>query len=164
MSGRTQRGAREEGFTLVELLVVVLVIGILASIAIPAFLGQKKKAQDTAAKALLRSGVIALESYYVENPQQNFNGAVPALLADQEQNVNWQDATAPQPASAIEDEIDVALFGPVGDEDGYVLSTASKTGTIFSYTRDGNGVAYRCSGTTAANAVTGCAGTFAGGW
>lgn len=164
MFERTRRRTGQDGFTLIELLVVVLVIGILASIAIPAFLGQRKKAQDTAAKALLRSGVIALESYYNENPALNFNGAVPALLAGQEQNVVWQDATAPTPAEASLDQIDVALLGPVGAEDAYVLSSGSKTGTIFSYTRDANGVAYRCSGTTAATAVTGCAGTFAGGW
>jgi type IV pilus assembly protein PilA len=42
---------REDGFSLVEVLVVVIVIGILAAIAVPAFLGQTTKAHDSSAKA-----------------------------------------------------------------------------------------------------------------
>ena len=47
----------EEGFTLIELMVVVLIIAILIAIAIPTFLGARQRAQDRAAQSDLRNGL-----------------------------------------------------------------------------------------------------------
>ena len=65
-AGASTAGAKDEGFTLVELLVVIIIIGILAAIAIPVFLNQRKKAVDSSLKSDLRTVANELETFYTD--------------------------------------------------------------------------------------------------
>src|SRR5688572_18331115 len=57
----------DEGFTLIELMVVVLIIAILIAIAIPTFLGARRRAQDRAAQSSLRNTVTAAKAIFTDD-------------------------------------------------------------------------------------------------
>jgi prepilin-type N-terminal cleavage/methylation domain-containing protein len=61
------RAQSDSGFTLVELLVVMLILGLLAAIAIPSFFNQRDKARDADAKTQARTAQTAIETYATDN-------------------------------------------------------------------------------------------------
>lgn len=73
----------QEGFTLVELLIVLVVVSILLAIAVPSYLGFRDRAERTAAAANVRSAVPAAEAYYVTNGDYGFADLQPLTLIDQ---------------------------------------------------------------------------------
>jgi type IV pilus assembly protein PilA len=83
----------EAGFTLIELMVVVLVIGILIAIALPTYLGARKRAQDRAMQTNMRSGLAAALAYYTE--KQDWNGFDATAASGEEPRIQWVDPGPP---------------------------------------------------------------------
>jgi type IV pilus assembly protein PilA len=80
----------EEGFTLIELMVVVLIIAILIAIAIPTFLGARQRAQDRAAQSDLRNGLTAEKTFYTDGESYaDSSAAGSTALKGIEPSLSW---------------------------------------------------------------------------
>lgn len=103
---------------MVELLIVILIIGALAEIAIPAFLGQASKAHDAAAKSDLHTAQTAIETYRLDHG--NYCGARPSDLVAIE-------------ATLVEANSLTVGTCAGGDKTAYTLSVTSRSssGTVY---------------------------------
>lgn len=116
---RARREDDERGFTLIELMVVVLIIAILIAIAIPTFLGAKSRSQDKAAQSSLRNGITNAKGIYTDS--ETYTDATTAALSAAEPSLQFVAvSTGPK---------EVSVSTP---SDTWVVMTAeSKSGKCF---------------------------------
>jgi type IV pilus assembly protein PilA len=132
-----QRMADERGFTLIELLVVILIIGILAAIALPAFLNQREKAQDSEAKSAVRTAQTAMETLYTDHQSYGLPAGATGTIEDQLKNIEV----------SLRNANGLDVIGNDADSYTVVAKSNGTNGNYFAISVD-QGVVTRSCGTT----------------
>src|SRR5580658_1273034 len=120
-------GAAEAGFTLIELMVVLLIIAILLAIAIPTFLGVSGSANDRSAQSNLTNALTEAASVY-QGKAQTFAG-VSAALVSSAPEFTWTAANSAPAAGTNQvsvESVDVATYTPTSDAQGVIVADLSK--------------------------------------
>ena len=135
------RRDEDEGFTLIELMVVVLIIAILIAIAIPTFLGAQNRARDRAAQSNLRNALTAVK-VVASDDQGLFTNVNTTTLHAAETAITFVSSA---PAA---DTVTVAV-DTTASPNTVELSTKSSSGTYFGMGVDSNGGVIKCKGASA---------------
>jgi type IV pilus assembly protein PilA len=140
----------ESGFSLIELLVVIIIIGVLAAIAIPSFLSTKAKAFDAQAKELARTAETTAETLGTEN-NGNYERVTPTALNKEEPTIRITPSTKEAYLSAATPGVS-----------SYSVTATSSNGDEFTISKSSNGMVSR----TCASPVlkTGCSGGASSSW
>ncbi|MCB0991660.1 MAG: prepilin-type N-terminal cleavage/methylation domain-containing protein [Acidimicrobiales bacterium] len=142
-----ERRENQDGFTLIELMVVVLIIAILIAIAVPTFLGARERAQDRAVQSNLRNALTAGKVIYADDG--DYSGATAAELADTEPALTFQ--------AAVSADANEVSFAVAADNQSIVYAALSDSGDCW-YLRDAVGNTAGTSGTTFGVRAQGAAG------
>ncbi len=139
----------DDGFTLIELMVVVLIIAILIAIAIPTFLGAREKAQDRGAQSSLRNALTAGKVIFADDG--DYANATPAGLLAVEPSLTFK-AAGVASTGANDISVDTAT-----DTSVFAGAALSDSGTCFWIADGGSGTTFgtgaACTGTAAAAAA-----------